>query len=412
MDKELNELHDLARNMLIDVQRQLQAKQPVPGFSQSDLKRVKKALSNLDMDYQAYGDIMSNNISNPKNLMKAIRNGESAVMKAWQLLPEDTIHHLVQQRTGGDFSTKVSGEMIREVVDRLQDRFQMRFSQSTGPSGVIRGDTALSNAAHKSDDTAKGRERKAIMPNTDRSTTAHRFGTGGYAKEFTPDELATVDALEEAFATRIDAQLQDLDVGIKTDAPRVQAIRQIPGLERAYMPDNTLEEITSMKGIVKNVPDELILDSYRRLQFGQGSVNLRNLSVLPALPLAVGLTQAGTQAVQGDLQAAAGTAFDAAIGEIPIVGDVAQPDPVADGTIEPFGSADARTQYELENRGQPLPPFVPEAPVDSKAVQTRQELEQNAAIARERGSRMKFQLGSVSIGLPELGLSELLGMNK
>ena len=55
MDKELAQLHDITRNMLIDVQQKLIAKQPVPGFSPSDLKKVRKALSNLDFDTESYG---------------------------------------------------------------------------------------------------------------------------------------------------------------------------------------------------------------------------------------------------------------------------------------------------------------------------------------------------------------------
>ena len=58
MDKELAELHDLARGMLIDIQTRMQAGDIPEGFTKSDLKRVKKALSNLDFNPEDYGDVM------------------------------------------------------------------------------------------------------------------------------------------------------------------------------------------------------------------------------------------------------------------------------------------------------------------------------------------------------------------
>lgn len=361
MDRELEELHDLARNMLIDVQRQLLAKQPVPGFSPSDLKRVRKALSNLDTDFQSYGDIMSNNVGDPKGLMKAIRNGETAVMKAFELMPDDTIHHLIQQRTGGDFSLAVDGEQIREVVRRLQQRYQMRFGQASGPDGVVRGDTAFSNFAHKSDDKATGLERRSgIGKNPDPSTTSHRYGTAGYAKDFTPEELATVDSLEEAFINRIDPQLADLKVGQATDAPRVQAVREIPGLERAYRADNTAAEIADMKKIVKATPVDVLQDTYTPLVNSSGSVRFNNrafkrtAALIPLAGAGIGLTQMSAQAAQGDYMGAAATGIETAVGEIPVVGDALvnefQGRSAGAGSDMPSTDAQRQMVYDYEAR--------------------------------------------------------------
>ena len=258
MDKELAELHDLARNMLIDIQTRMQAGDIPEGFSKSDLKRVKKALSNLDFNPESYGDIMEDIASGkggPKDLMKKVRNMESRVMKAYQLLDDDTIHHLVQQRTGGDFGTQASGDVVRGAIKRLEDRFGMKFGQSGGAQGVVRGDTSFSNFAHKSDDKATGLERKSgIGKNPDAAKTAHRYGTAGYAKNLTAAETANEKALAEALAPRIQAQIEDVQTGIKTDSPRVEAIRKLdPKLERAYMPDNTPEEIADMRKVIKTL---------------------------------------------------------------------------------------------------------------------------------------------------------------
>jgi len=281
MDKELAQLHDLAREMLLDIQAQYEAKILPPGFGKSDKKRLDKAISNLDFNPEAYGDIMEDVMSGnkgPKELMKKIRNVETRVMKAFELLNEDTIHHLVQQRTGGDFSKQVSGDVVRGAIKRLEDRFDLKFSQATGPKGVIRGDTALSNYAHKSDLTQKGAElASGIGKNPDPSTTAHRLGTTGYSRTLTSAETVDEDALVKALESRIAPQLEDVKVGIATDQPRVEAVRKAaPGLERAYMPDNTPEEIAKMQPIARGLPEDIKINTYKNLvpDFSNGAVKL------------------------------------------------------------------------------------------------------------------------------------------
>ena len=334
MDKELAQLHDITRNMLIDVQRNLLAKKPVPGFSPSDLKKVRKAVSNLDFDTESYGDIMEKNVNNPKGLMKAIRNQETRVMRAFELLPDDTIHHLVQQRTGGDFSLNVSGDTVRNAVSRLQDRFQMRFGQYSGPTGTVRGDTAFSNFAHKADDRATDLEYlSGIGKNTDPSTTAHRYGTAGYSKTLTAAETADADALVEALAPRITNQLEDVKVGIQTDSPRVEAVRALdPRLKDAYKATNTAEDIVEMKGVIKSIPNikEQLIKTYQvlpklskgsfRLSFLPGAEEMIQAVVKNPFGAAVGAAsmiepEAVTSAMQGDYrQAVEQTAIGAGVG--------------------------------------------------------------------------------------------------
>ena len=305
MDKELAQLHDLARTMLLEVQAQYNAGVIPPGFGKSDKKRLDKAISNLDFNPEAYVDIMEDVMvgqKGSKELMKRIRNVETKVMKAFELLNEDTIHHLVQQRTGGDFSKQVSGDVVRGAVKRLEDRFGLKFSQATGPGGVIRGDTALSNFAHKSDLTQKGAELASdIGKNPDPSTTAHRFGTAGYSKTLTPQETRDEQALFEALEARVAPQLEDVKVGIATDQPRVQAIRAAdPRLANAYMATNTAEEIAAMQPIARGLGEDTLIQAYQQLlpDFKGGKAILR------ALPMGAVATAAFTvadiaQAAQG-----------------------------------------------------------------------------------------------------------------
>ena len=305
MDKELAQLHDLARTMLLEVQAQYNAGVIPPGFGKSDKKRLDKAISNLDFNPEAYVDIMEDVMvgqKGSKELMKRIRNVETKVMKAFELLNEDTIHHLVQQRTGGDFSKQVSGDVVRGAIKRLEDRFGLKFSQATGPGGVIRGDTALSNFAHKSDLTQKGAELASdIGKNPDPSTTAHRFGTAGYSKTLTPQETRDEQALFEALEARIAPQLEDVKVGIATDQPRVQAIRAAdPRLANAYMATNTAEEIAAMQPIARGLGEDTLIQTYQQLlpDFKGGKAILR------VLPMGAVATAAFTvadiaQAAQG-----------------------------------------------------------------------------------------------------------------
>lgn len=335
MDKELAQLHDLAREMLLDIQAKYEAKTLPPGFGKSDKKRLDKAISNLDFNPEAYADIMEDVMSGnkgPKELMKKIRNVETRVMKAFELLNEDTIHHLVQQRTGGNFSKQVSGDVVRGAIKRLEDRFGLKFSQATGPGGVIRGDTALSNYAHKSDLTQKGAELESgIGKNPDPSTTAHRFGTAGYSRTLTAAETADEDALVAALEARIAPQLEDVKVGIATDQPRVQAIRKAaPGLERAYMPDNTPEEIAKMQPIARGLPKETLIKTYKaipeaykgsfRLSFGfDGFADAVKKNVLGAVTGAATAIEpeAVKAALQGDyMEAAKQTVVGAGFGAL------------------------------------------------------------------------------------------------
>jgi len=390
MDKELAQLHDLARTMLLEVQAKYNSGIIPPGFSTSDKKRLDKAISNLDFNPEAYANIMEDVIvggKGPKQLMKDIRNVETNVMKAFELLNEDTIHHLVQQRTGGDFSKQVSGDVVRGAIKRLEDRFGLKFAQATGPGGVVRGDTSLSNWAHKADLTQKGAElASGIGKNPDPSTTAHRFGTRGYSKTLTPQETRDEEALFNALEARIAPQLEDVQVGISTDQPRVQAIRAAdPRLAKAYMATNTAEEIAAMQPIARALSEDVKIQSYQQLKptFKGGKAVLQ---ALPFLGLGAAVVTAGQQAMAGERKAAAATLAEGVAGEVPVVGEIVQSEPVAGGT---FADVQRRTQEGIRAK----------------------QLQQRAAKARQRGGKIKIGFGSVKFALPEFGLSELMGLN-
>ena len=329
MEHDLEQLHDKARKVLIDTQLQFKGNSQPEGFGKSDEKRVRKAVSNLDWDTEAYADVMDNAMSsrNPaKSLQTDIRGVEDRTMRLWQQSPSDTIHHLIQQRMGGNFSLITDGGVVRTGVANLQDMFQMRFGQSTGPNGVIRGDTSQSNWSHKPNTKGKHLEfLSGIGTNPDISTTSHRYGTGGiYTKTPKPSDVADPESFVNFFAPLIQGQLDDAEVGFRTDSPRVQAVRSLdPGLARAYMKDNTLEEIQDMQKILKRpeLQDSLI-QTYQLLPSG-GSLKVLTKfgTAVPLAGLGIGLGQAGFAASQGDYASAAAHTAGAVIGEVPFIGD-------------------------------------------------------------------------------------------
>ena len=303
-------------------------------------------------------------------------------MKAWELLADDTIHHLIQQRTGGSTLARAKGDVVRGAIRRLQDKYGMRFSQATGERGVIRGDTALSNFAHKADDRATGLERASgIGKNPNVSTTAHRLGTAGYAKNLTAAEIADEQALFEALDARIAPQLADFEVGKATDSPRVQAIRRIPGLERAYMSDNTQAEIAQMKKIARSPAIEpKILDTYKQLVVPKMTSNGVRLSFPNRL---IGAGNFGMSVI---------SEYGEAVDEIT---GGAISNTINKAVVNPVRKALGQ---------EPVSYQKPDPQADVKTVK-------RAKTAVQRGGQISFGAGGVKFTLPEFGLSEILGFN-
>jgi hypothetical protein len=82
-------------------------------------------------------------------------------------------------------------------------------------------------------------------------------------------------------------------------------------------------------------------------EYSKGVAKLRKAAgILPLVGGAVGLSVAGSQAMAGDIEGAKVTAFETAVGEIPVIGDVFTADPVAGGTLE----AASATQRAVEER--------------------------------------------------------------
>jgi len=119
-----------------------------------------------------------------------------------------------------------------------------------------------------------------------------------------------------------------------------------------------------------------------------GTVKFKRIAgtALPLAGLAAGVLGAGEAFAAGDPREGTARLLEAGAGEIPIVGDVVQPESVAGGTFEDVARRTA------------------------EGIRAKQ-LQQRAAEARQRGGKMSFGVGSVRFTVPEFGLSELMGIN-
>ena len=101
---DIERLHDTAREMLLDYREELTARWKA-GERNSDLKRVKEQLNNLDLDPWSYGDILDDALSkgaDAKQVMKDLRNHQSRTMKLWENVVgrEQELLRTIQEQRG------------------------------------------------------------------------------------------------------------------------------------------------------------------------------------------------------------------------------------------------------------------------------------------------------------------------
>jgi hypothetical protein len=134
-------------------------------------------------------------------------------------------------------------------------------------------------------------------------------------------------------------------------------------------------------------PLSKLVKPLQEFDFSGGKARFKGAgSVLPLVGVAAGVLGAGEAFAAGDPREGVARLLEAGAGEIPIAGDVVQPEGVAGGTFE---DVERRTAEGLRAR----------------------ELQQRATEARQRGGKLSFGVGGVRFKLPEFGLSELMGIN-
>jgi len=289
--KELDKLHDTARMMLLDYRNELEARAKL-GKIPSELKKVREQLQNLDLDFYSYGDIVDDALSQGKDasgLQKVLRNHQTRTMNLWQVLADDTIHHIVQKRTGGDNLANARGEVVREVVDRLRDKYGIGFGND--PSNMV----PLSDGAHKGSQRPRGLELKSGVVLDDKSRAAHAGGNvAKYAKNLTKDQIETADSLFNELDWRIEEQLADAKRGLLTDTPRQNKINELAGA-KAYGATSEAEFIPAKKA-ARGLSPDIVTPTYRLINVG-GTLRLAGLGAGMGL---VSSEEGLTKALEGD----------------------------------------------------------------------------------------------------------------
>ena len=318
MDKETIELVEGVRKLLTAYEETAQG---------SVLKKTRKVTSQIIWSADEYLDDLDNIRATAKTDEEAIqrirslvRKSEEDALKAMTVLPDDTGHHLVQSRTGGDALTRVPYERSSRIIQDLGEEFDRTFGNTMGPRGNLPPEMSLSNFAHKADDRATGLERESgLGKNPDKATTAHAKGTAGYA-DMKGVDMADDEAIKADLRGKVGEQIQQGEIAAQTDAPRQEFLRQASGRPELY------------KGPVPSdleLDRQTILRSYDALRPG-----LRNAAnFLGKAGVVGGVVLAGGQAIAGDFKGAGGTLADTAVGEIPVVGDALQPTAAADASM-------------------------------------------------------------------------------
>lgn len=239
--------------------------------SGSALKKTRKITSQIIWEPGPYLDELDNILSTSKNKEEAVqrvrslvRSSEEAALKSMTLLPDDTGHHIVQSRTGGDALTELPYSRSGPIIEGLSEKHQMRFGNTVGPGGNLPAEMSLSNYAHKADDRATGLERESgIGKNPDKTKTAHPKGTAGSANLKGVD-LADDAAIAADLDKKVTEQIQAARTAAATDAPRQAAIRQVvPGAYQGGVEDIAKARKVATPQLLTN--RNAILDAYRTL---------------------------------------------------------------------------------------------------------------------------------------------------
>ena len=260
-------------------------------------------------------------------------------------------------------------------------------------TGDVRGQTRRRTAFDQPSTEMAGYEAKQLKrQSTEVSARAEMFGLEPSQIEHLADQVdvegltvgAPGDPTNLMQVRQSEARYKDLvklAVGKEnavTINPAEESLRVIP---RKFF--DPLADPATLPGV--DIPIGTKVEEVQRLtaRFKGGKALL---NALPLLGLGAGIVSAGAQAQAGEMKGAAATLAETAVGEVPVVGDIFQAEPVAGGTFEAVAQREAEYRYA-------------------------KQLQQRAAEARQRGGNIKIGFGSIKFALPEFGLSELMGLN-
>ena len=358
------------------------------GGSPNDLKRLKRFGSAFSWYPEFYPQILADVAGmSDAELMSALRS-EDKYMKLMAPVKGLPIHHKVANRTGGDIALRTPTDVFLDVRQMFYDKyggFPGNSPWNLGAQGAI--DERMHQGRYGAKGTVFDQERGLGMAPTPELPTAHGPGTKNIGLKLGQDPALLRSQAEEIF--------NSLDVYV---GPQLDVFKQIEEspvtigqrriIEEAIDPQAFAEgRTTAQSTAVRKAAEASGLDvkfaKAFQYDFKGGKAVLQ---ALPLLGLSAAVVTAGGQALAGERKAAAATLAEGVAGEVPVVGDIVQSEPVAGGTFE---DVQRRTAEGLRAK----------------------QLQQRAAQARQQGGKLKFGFGKVQFALPEFGLSELMGLN-
>jgi len=401
MDKELAQLEDWAVNLINDYETVLQKKDP----KSSQHKRIKRFSGELVANPEAYGELLdmarSKNMT-AKELLQSIRSIESNLLDessrgtsmSRKQLMSDVIHHFYAQRTGGDTLRKLSQANRQQARTALRELF--------GPWGNVPENLkSLFRAGHLKSDALKGVEASSVadlgvttageidLPKA--HTTVGKAVTGDIVGATTWQEAV------EGMAPQMDIQRTEGLRSIKALQPLMDKLDTIAGSK--YTGIESAEELAVRRNLFtakNNEVEKAIREFYNPLVIKGGNVNFRAAG-MGALGGFVTSEEAMTKLREGDYIGAAQSA-----GTEMVVGEV-----ISQGV--------QKVLPKLGSIGRAVAPVARAIGPASLAVEPARIVSQSSPErmleARQRGGRTSVGFGSVRFTLPELGLSEYLGIN-
>lgn len=401
MDKELAQLEDWAVNLINDYETVLQKKDP----KSSQHKRIKRFSGELVANPEAYGELLdmarSKNMTG-KELLQSIRSIESNLLDessrgtsmSRKQLMSDVIHHFYAQRTGGDTLRKLSQSNREQARTALRELF--------GPWGNVPENLkSLFRAGHLKSDALKGIEASSIadlgvtkageidLPKA--HTTVGTAVTGDIVGATTWREAV------EGMAPQMDIQRTEGLRSIKALQPLMDKLDTIAGSK--YTGIESAEELAVRRNLFTAKSKEVekaVREFYSPLIIKGGNVNFRAVG-MGALGGFVTSEEAMTKLREGDYIGAAQSAgTEMAVGEV-----------ISQGV--------QKVLPKLGSIGKAVAPVAraigPASLAAEPARIVSQSSPQRMLEARQRGGRTSVGFGSVRFTLPELGLSEYLGIN-
>lgn len=387
MDKEQKVAYEIIRQRIVNEIDRLEAS----GEPGSALKRWRRFGAAFSWDPTVYPKLLENPTVDDKKLMSLLRNTEQQFMKKWQAIEGIPLHHVIANRTGGDLGLRLPVDTWEEVKERVFDATGARPGNS---QANLNAASQFDERSHLGRYGAKGTVFDPAMglgeaPDPTQSPILHGAGTKDFGTRLGKDPVilqSTPAQITEALLPEVTKQ-QEIYKTV-SELPTTQAQRQIfteAGLGAAFDPSTPIEQMPAIKARAAELglPEKFAASWQVNPRFSGGKAVLQ---ALPLVGLGAAVITAGGQAMAGETKAAGATLAEAAVGEVPVVGDVLQSEPVAGGTFE---DVQRRTQEGIRAK----------------------QLQQRAAQARQRGGKVKFGLGGVKFTLPEFGLSELMGIN-